>query len=83
MIHSSLMTDKTVIMQRPSHSARAGQDTEGDEWLARQLQEDLNSDSSARRPASTTEADLALARRLQDEAAREVNGPDHHHTSGL
>ena len=72
------MTDKTFTMQRPSHTARAGQDTKADELLARQLQEDFNSIQ-----ASTVEADLALAHRLQSEAARELTVTDQHHTSGL
>lgn len=51
--------------------------------LARQLQEALNSNSSAGVSASTVDADLALARKLQDEAARESSRRDQHHTSGL
>ena len=66
-------------MQVSSASARAGQDTQDDEAMARALQESLNSHSSAGAPDSASEADLALARRLQDEdnmqSARPHNGP--------
>lgn len=70
-------------MQRPSHSARAGPDTKEDERLARQLQQELNIDSSAGALDSRTQADLALARRLQDEASRESSRRDQHPSSGL
>ena len=66
-------------MQVSSARARAGQDTQDDEAMARALQESLNSHSSAGALPSTSEADLALARRLQDEdimqSARPHTGP--------
>ncbi len=70
-------------MQRPSDAARAAQDTKEDERLARQLQQELNSDSSAGGLDSGTEADRALARRLQDEALRDSSRRDQQPSSGL
>ena len=62
-------------LQLYSFTARAGQNTADDEALARALQQELNSDSSAgRKPSSLAEADLALARKVQDEALRESSG---------
>jgi len=76
------MIDKLVCMQLPSYTARAGQDTGEDEALARRLQQELNSDSSASNSGRTVEADMALARRLQDKAGHEASGRSQPHSSG-
>lgn len=79
----SARTDQSVSLQQPLSVARAGQDTSKDEALARQLQQEVNGDSSARLPANTSETDLALARRLQEEYTRGSSRGDPHILPGL